>query len=436
MKKCGVFILLILLLSLGLADRNPLELRIGTGRSWLRADKSGEAYGLNIALGYHFTPRFMLNISHSYAKFTTNSGNIKASHISPYQVYGRFYLLDTYQCSCISPFFDLGGGIINYHISPDNYYSGDPFWQEAAFAGLGLDIPLSSLFSLKFSTRYTYINTDKLEGIESGKKDSFMEVKAGLGINLMAILPAGKNNDLDELYHVHYSNNHDTVEAINRDSTNRIVLNPEDWIGPATDNDSSVQLQNNESNNRAQLKGEKKNQAPYRENTEKLKHLLEERKQVIDSLQKELQQLQRKMTKKSVKSEKIDSSTTKTQTTEDIIQEYQTGLQLYRKQEYLQALEKFKRLFNKYSEDTLAGNFVYWIGESYYGLEIFKKAAEYFDRMENYPESSKRDDALLMLGHCYRRMGDTEKAKHIYRKLISQFPDSEYIENKHLQQYY
>ncbi len=51
-----------------------------------------------------------------------------------------------------------------------------------------------------------------------------------------------------------------------------------------------------------------------------------------------------------------------------------------------------------------------------------------FEKVFTFPGTDKDDDAQLKLGHCHRSMGNIDKAREEYQRLIDYFPGSEFFE--------
>lgn len=108
--------------------------------------------------------------------------------------------------------------------------------------------------------------------------------------------------------------------------------------------------------------------------------------------------------------------------------EYQHGLSLHHDRNYQEAISVFMGLLNTGAPEGLESNCHYWIGECYYGMKNYKEALTHFEQVGNYPRTTKKDDAQLMIANCYHRMGDHERAKKEYQKLIDEYPASQYVE--------
>lgn len=111
----------------------------------------------------------------------------------------------------------------------------------------------------------------------------------------------------------------------------------------------------------------------------------------------------------------------------DLSSSYAAALAQFRNRDYAGAARAFQALLNAGIRDNLQDNCQYWIGESYYGMENYANAIEQFKMVLGNARSEKLDDAQLMLGHSYLAMGNKAAAKEAYQKLLSDYPDSEYV---------
>jgi TolA-binding protein len=105
---------------------------------------------------------------------------------------------------------------------------------------------------------------------------------------------------------------------------------------------------------------------------------------------------------------------------------YENALNAYNSKDYRSSILILTNCKENFPYHQLFGNFVYWIGESYFGLKNYKLAIQSFEEVQKYGNSLKKDDAMLMIGVCYYRIGDFSKANRIFQNIIKEFPDSEY----------
>jgi len=65
---------------------------------------------------------------------------------------------------------------------------------------------------------------------------------------------------------------------------------------------------------------------------------------------------------------------------------------------------------------------------SYAAKQEYKEAAIFFETIASEPDSIMKDEALFNLGRIYSTLGNPEKSKASYEKIVSAYPDSIYIE--------
>ncbi len=111
---------------------------------------------------------------------------------------------------------------------------------------------------------------------------------------------------------------------------------------------------------------------------------------------------------------------------EGFTRNYEQGLQKFYDRQYNDAILIFKGLLTSNPDHRLASNCQYWIGESYNALQQYREAINAFRNVLQYQSSYKFDDALLMSGICYMKLGDHVTARDNFQQLVSRFPDSEY----------
>ncbi len=85
--------------------------------------------------------------------------------------------------------------------------------------------------------------------------------------------------------------------------------------------------------------------------------------------------------------------------------------------QYDQAIQQFESFTQQHNTHPLAGNGYYWLGESYYAKKDFTKALRAFNQvLDQYPESTKRNHALLKAGFAHYEMNDKVNAKRILQQ--------------------
>ena len=92
-------------------------------------------------------------------------------------------------------------------------------------------------------------------------------------------------------------------------------------------------------------------------------------------------------------------------------------------QNYGAAEVAFRTFLQQHSNDKLAGNAQYWLGESYYVRGQYKNAAGAFLKgYKVYNKSQKAPDSLLKLAMSLKRLGQKDAACETFGELGTRFP--------------
>ena len=106
-------------------------------------------------------------------------------------------------------------------------------------------------------------------------------------------------------------------------------------------------------------------------------------------------------------------------------EEYTYAFGLLRQAKYDDAASALQQFINNYSEDPLAVNARYWLGETYYVRSQFVKAAEvFFEGYQTNPAGAKAPDSLLKLGMSLSNLGKQPEACAAFAKLASEFANA------------
>ncbi|MDM7925302.1 MAG: tetratricopeptide repeat protein [bacterium] len=105
---------------------------------------------------------------------------------------------------------------------------------------------------------------------------------------------------------------------------------------------------------------------------------------------------------------------------------YEAALNQFHMRNYRDAISRFQALAASNPRHMLASNCHYWIGESYNAMGDYRSALSAFKTVLSYSTSYKLDDALIMSGLCYLKLGDSSTARTQFQELVSQYPQSEY----------
>ncbi len=107
---------------------------------------------------------------------------------------------------------------------------------------------------------------------------------------------------------------------------------------------------------------------------------------------------------------------------------YLENLGYYQNGEFQKAIAGFSQLVIGDPTNELADNSQYWLAECYYSSKNFKRSIIEFEKVFSFPGTDKDDDAQLKLGLAYQSMGEIEKARAEYTRLLDYFPNSEYYQ--------
>jgi len=112
-------------------------------------------------------------------------------------------------------------------------------------------------------------------------------------------------------------------------------------------------------------------------------------------------------------------------TTESAKVIYKRAQDLFLSGRYDEARTRFSELIAEYPDSSLADNAFFWSGEAYYAEKNFSDALANFRAVvERYPRGNKAPDALLMMGLCNEKIGESEKAALLFKRLAKEYSRS------------
>ncbi|MCA9733134.1 MAG: tetratricopeptide repeat protein [Deferribacteres bacterium] len=106
---------------------------------------------------------------------------------------------------------------------------------------------------------------------------------------------------------------------------------------------------------------------------------------------------------------------------------YEDGLYKFYSRRYDDAIDVFSSLVQNYPNHYLTSNCNYWLGEAYFSIGDFSQAIMSLDRVLDTPDAIKRDDALYMMGRAYKELGQMDKAREAFGRVINEYPKSEFV---------
>ena len=96
---------------------------------------------------------------------------------------------------------------------------------------------------------------------------------------------------------------------------------------------------------------------------------------------------------------------------------------------YKQAIELYKKASEDFSDHpTIRYQILSDLGYAHEQQEDYKGAVGYFEKISSAPEAILRDEALYHLGRLYDKLGETEKSREAYKKILTDHQDFIYID--------
>lgn len=105
--------------------------------------------------------------------------------------------------------------------------------------------------------------------------------------------------------------------------------------------------------------------------------------------------------------------------------DYARAFSLLQKGNYIEAEAAFSAFLQQHKDDPLADNARYWLAETYYARQDYRRAAEAFlDAYEKSKTGPKAPDTLLKLALSLNALGKPKEACASLRELGRAFPDA------------
>jgi tol-pal system protein YbgF len=118
------------------------------------------------------------------------------------------------------------------------------------------------------------------------------------------------------------------------------------------------------------------------------------------------------------------------------VRDYEDAFRRYRSADYAGAIDRFQVFLQTHPSSEYADNALFWMGESYFKLSDYEKAAVAFDKVvKRFPNGNKVPDALYRQGVSLQEIGNRTKqqktygpaACQIFRRIADEYPNSERV---------
>jgi tetratricopeptide (TPR) repeat protein len=101
----------------------------------------------------------------------------------------------------------------------------------------------------------------------------------------------------------------------------------------------------------------------------------------------------------------------------------------YNAGKYKQAIELFKTALTDFAKYPMIHHQILSnLGYAYEQEEDYSTAVGYFEKISAAPEPIMRDEALYHLGRLYDKLGENEKSREAYNKILTDHQDFIYID--------
>jgi len=358
-----------------------------------------DRFHLRLGLGYG-----QLSDGFSQRTFHTNVFNADLK--------GNLYLSNK---GFFRPYASAGVGGINFvynidksHAIGDPAVEGEAFWDVAFIGGGGADLMMGKKWALNVSADYRHTLADGLDGAERGSSvDGYLSVRGGI------VFFMGKKEKAPE-----------EELLAGGEISSEVELEPSD-----TDEETQAILR--------QLMGiedtEKKPETPAgtppsSDEYTKLQERAEQLKAAINDKERTISQMESEISAKEARINDLQKELAQVETfSGNFSVSYKNALREYSAHNYDKSIAIYRNLYASNPTHKLASNCLYWIGESYFKKHDYLSAIESFQRVFDFTNSYKKDDATLMLGRCYHKLGEIEKAKSYFNQVITTYPNSEYV---------
>jgi tol-pal system protein YbgF len=106
--------------------------------------------------------------------------------------------------------------------------------------------------------------------------------------------------------------------------------------------------------------------------------------------------------------------------------DYRAALHLVRERRFEDAALALSKFVSDNPKHALVDRAMYWLAEVRYATRDYREALAGFEKvLERFPNSEKAPDTLYKLGMCWRRLGSEDKARSYFRRLRTEFPNSD-----------
>ncbi len=303
------------------------------------------------------------------------------------------------------PMVSLGAGVVSYEGASGRKLT------PSFFGGGSFSFRLSPKLAWHTGADYRFTTTDQIDGAPPGSKskDGYLNVRTGI-----TFYPGGQEEGRPQILAYQRA---PFFEVEEDPDTYRPFLDE-----PVYDNvDGGMPGQQ---------------EAKDMEEYVKFKSRIDALSQDMDSKEKKIIQMQnvlneRKRTLASMENraeKQPGRSLPKNSSMSGFSEIYEEALINYYNKNYTEAISLLRLLLQQYSSHSLASNCQYWIAQSMFSMNQYGDSIDEFYKVLSYQRSLKKDDSIFLLGQAYLKIGEGERAKESFTRLIREYPHSEFVQ--------
>lgn len=105
----------------------------------------------------------------------------------------------------------------------------------------------------------------------------------------------------------------------------------------------------------------------------------------------------------------------------------ETAINDLNNKDYNSSIQKLKSILEKERNQQIISEANYYLGENYFRLQNYQLALNYYRKVSESNNSTRRDIAQAMVAESLIRLGEVNEAKIAYQELINKYPQSEFI---------
>lgn len=397
-----------------ITDKLGIGFNVGGAKIYGDHLHTGFGLGLESYLKYNVNQRFFVLISAGYAELSDGTFHLDKSTFTNntfnFDVKGAINLVPN---KTTRPYAFLGLGVINFH-SGWLPYKTIGYFDATLILGGGLEYQINPTIGLNVYSDYRFTTGDDLDDISYGAKDGYLNIRGGItyyfspqrGVAPPKVL--AEKAPLEEIE----GTSSETKGTSSEDKELQALIEGLDNYEEASESEFNM-----------------KEYIKLKSRVDQLNDAIRQKELEIEELKAQLESRKEKVTalEQRMRNKGGALAASLNMNLGDFSTSYEQGLEQFYAHEYDAAIYIFNLLLEAYPYHRLASNCQYWIGECYFGQGNFQSALESFKMIFNYERSVKKDDALIMMGRCYIKLGDGQMAREMFDRLMNEYPDSEYF---------